>query len=79
MSSKQAKQPDGDAKRPGRPATGLTQKHISFRCDLENIEYLQSKPNKGGFINHLLREARARDGWGKDCADMPPDIGDTEQ
>ena len=62
----------------GRPATGRTQKHISFRCDLDNISFLESKPNKGGFLNKLIQEARHREGWAQDCADMPPEPADLE-
>lgn len=67
------------ARKKGRPATGRTQKHMAFRCDFENIEYLESKSNKGGFINQLLREARKREGWGQDCADMAPSREDEEK
>lgn len=63
----------------GRPRTGLTQKHISFRCDIENIEYLSSKPNKGGFLNKLIREAKEHEGWPQDCAEMPPESDDDEK
>lgn len=38
----------------------VTQKMVTFRCDLANIEYLESKPNKGRFLNELLEEARKR-------------------
>lgn len=60
-------------KKIGRPATGRTQKHISFRCDLDNIEYLETKPNKGGFLNKLIRAARLHLIEVEDCADMPTD------
>ena len=35
-----------------------TQKMMSFRLDAENAEYLNTKPNKGRFINDLLARAR---------------------
>ena len=38
----------------------VTQKMVTFRCDLENLEYLEGKPNKGRFLNDLLAEARER-------------------
>lgn len=38
-----------------------SQKMISFRLDLENIEYLNTKPNKGRFINELIATARAQE------------------
>ena len=37
------------------------QKMMAFRLDLENIDYLNTKPNKGRFINNLIAEARAHD------------------
>lgn len=63
-------------KKIGRPATGRTQKHISFRCDLDNIAYLETKPNKGGFLNKLIRAARLNLIDVEDCADMPTDPED---
>lgn len=42
-------------------AGGRSQKMLSFRLDLENIEYLNSKPNKGRFINELIAKARAQE------------------
>ena len=38
-----------------------SQKMISFRLDLENIEYLHTKPNKGRFINELIATARSQE------------------
>ena len=35
-----------------------SQKMMSFRLDAENAEYLNTKPNKGRFINDLLARAR---------------------
>lgn len=37
------------------------QKMMSFRLDYENAEYLDSKPNKGRFINDLLAQAREQE------------------
>lgn len=37
--------------------SGRTQKHMAFRCDYDLVEWLQTKPNKGGLINSLLRQA----------------------
>lgn len=37
------------------------QKMMAFRLDLENIEYLNTKLNKGRFINNLIAEARAHE------------------
>lgn len=38
----------------------VTQKMVNFRCDLNNLEYLETKSNKGRFLNQLLAEARER-------------------
>lgn len=37
------------------------QKMMSFRLDIENADYLASKPNKGRFINDLLAQARVQE------------------
>lgn len=34
------------------------QKHISFRIDLDNLEWLQKQPNKGRYINTLIERDR---------------------
>jgi len=34
-----------------------SQKHFSFRIDLDNLERLQTYPNKGRFINEAIRKA----------------------
>lgn len=65
-----------EKKKTGRPATGRTQKHISFRCDLDNIKFLETKPNKGGFINKLIRAAAHGQIKIEDCGDMPTDPED---
>lgn len=38
-----------------------SQKMISFRLDLENIEYLNTKPNKGRFINELIATSKSQE------------------
>lgn len=38
-----------------------SQKMMAFRLDLENIEYLSTKVNKGRFINELIATARAQE------------------
>lgn len=53
-----------------------TQKHMAFRCDLDLLEWLKTKPNKGGLINTLLRKAMEKEKGIEDCADMPTDIED---
>lgn len=32
-----------------------SQKHVSFRIDLDNLERLQEVPNKGRLINEAIR------------------------
>lgn len=65
-------------KRAGRPRTGLTQKHFTFRIDLDLLPWLSKKPNKGRFINNQLWEALARESVSEDldCADEPTDLDD---
>ena len=36
-----------------------SQKMMTFRCDNENIVWLESKPNKGRYINELIARDRA--------------------
>ena len=36
-----------------------SQKMISFRCDNDNIAWLEQKPNKGRYINDLIRVDRS--------------------
>ena len=38
------------------------QKMMSFRLDIENIEYLNTKPNKGRYINDLIKRERESEG-----------------
>lgn len=38
------------------------QKHTAFRCDLENLEWLQQQPNKGRYINNLIEADRKSKG-----------------
>ena len=42
-------------------AGGRSQKMMAFRLDLENIEYLNTKANKGRFLNELIATARAQE------------------
>ena len=37
------------------------QKMLNFRCDLENYEWLQQRPNKGRTINQALTEMRTKE------------------
>lgn len=44
------------------PKGARTQKMFSFRLDLDLVEYLESQPNKGRFLNDLIREAMGGSG-----------------
>ena len=45
--------------RKGGNARGvITQKMMSFKVDLENLEWLQQQPNKGRYINELIEKDR---------------------
>lgn len=35
-----------------------SQKLMCFRCDLDNLEWLNQQPNKGRAINNLIRKER---------------------
>lgn len=35
-----------------------TQKMMSFKIDLDLVEYLNTKPNKGRYINELIRSEK---------------------
>lgn len=36
------------------------QKMVNFRCDLENVIWLDKQPNKGRAINQAIEEARTK-------------------
>lgn len=79
MENKKTKPQSGEEKKQaGRPRTGLTQKHFSFRIDLMLLPWLYKKPNMGRFINTLLWEEfdREREREQQDCADQPTDPED---
>lgn len=81
MEKKKTKPQSGEEKkRAGRPRTGLTQKHFSFRIDLDLLPWLSKKENRGRFINNLLWEAFDRETESEylDCADMPTELDDNQ-
>lgn len=41
-----------------RRKTGINQKAMSLKVDTDLWEWLQSKPNKNGYINKCLRTAK---------------------
>ena len=38
------------------------QKMVNFRCDLDNVEYLNTMACKGRFLNDLIKEHREKNG-----------------
>ena len=42
----------------GRTRGIIRQKPMAFRCDLDNLKWLEKQPNKGRFINELIRKDR---------------------
>lgn len=44
-----------------------SQQMVSFRCDMENVEFLAHQPNKGRYLNDLIARERER------VAGMPAD------
>ena len=38
----------------------ITQKMVTFRCDIENVEWLEHQPNKGRYINELIARDRGQ-------------------
>ena len=37
-----------------------SQKMLAFRCDLDNVEWLEKQPNKGRYINDLIATDRLK-------------------
>lgn len=50
MKNEESKQP----RRAYSPKGERNQKMVTFRCDLENIDWLELQPNKGRYINDLI-------------------------
>lgn len=44
------------------PKGERSQKMVTFRADLDNIEWLEQQPNKGRYINNLIAADRERQG-----------------
>lgn len=44
----------------GRTSGVVTQKMVSFRLDIDNMEWLDRQPNKGRYINDLIAADRDR-------------------
>lgn len=43
-----------------------SQKMMTFRIDLENVDFLERQVNKGRFLNDLLAQARAQEEYNND-------------
>lgn len=54
----QEKEKKETIRKDGKKKGVMTQKMMSFRCDLDNIEWLDSKVNKGRYINDLIAKDR---------------------
>lgn len=59
---KKCNEPKERQRREYAPAGERSQKMVSFRCDNENFDWLNSQPNKGRAINRLIFEARKKGG-----------------
>lgn len=59
---KKSNEPKERQRREYAPAGERSQKMVSFRCDNENFDWLNSQPNKGRAINQLIAEARKKGG-----------------
>lgn len=44
----------------GRTNGVITQKMVSFRVDIENLNWLMSHPNKGRYLNDLIERDRTK-------------------
>lgn len=44
------------------PRGSRGQKMVNFRCDLDNVEYLNTMTCKGRFLNDLIKEHREKNG-----------------
>lgn len=61
MRQKKEQEPKERVRREYAAKGSRSQKMMTFRIDYENIAYLESKVNKGRFINDLLAQARAQE------------------
>ena len=61
MRPKKEEEPKERVRREYAAKGSRSQKMMTFRIDYENVEYLESKVNKGRFINDLLAQARAQE------------------
>lgn len=60
MEEEKKKRPSTATVKKGGMKGRVTQKMMSFKVDLDNWEYLESKANKGRYINDIIAEDRKR-------------------
>ena len=60
MKQEQEQEPKKQERRVYAEKGTRSQKMMTFRIDLENIEFLDKQINKGRFINDLIVQARAQ-------------------
>ena len=56
MTKDKAKEP---IRKEGRARGIITQKMVTFRCDVENLDWLEHQANKGRYLNDLIAADRA--------------------
>lgn len=57
------KKPDEERVRKAySPRGSRGQKMVTFRCDFENLEYLNQQDNKGRFLNDLIKSHKESGG-----------------
>ena len=60
MKQEQEQEPKKQERRVYAEKGTRSQKMMTFRIDLENIEFLDKQINKGRYINDLIAQARAQ-------------------
>lgn len=60
MKQEQEQEPKKQERRVYAEKGTRSQKMMTFRIDLENIEFLDKQMNKGRYINDLIAKARAQ-------------------
>lgn len=61
MRQKKEEEPKERVRREYAAKGSRSQKMMTFRIDLENVEFLERQVNKGRFLNDLLAQARAQE------------------
>lgn len=61
-----------------RSSEGAEQTPFTFKVDNGLLAWLRSKPNKGRYLNNLIR-ADAKKGWLGDEDEEPDKLGDFEE